>query len=93
MNCSCAAVPQHIVFNINRHTEKIGNFEIGFVATPATRNISLEKIERMENILRERVKFNIYEGRRQFLNRYDFFRPDAICVLLREVIDDFDSFM
>lgn len=78
-------------FNINRHTERIGNFEIGFVATPATRNISLEKIERMENILRERVKFNIYEGRRQFLSSYDFFRHDAVSIRLREVIDDFDS--
>ena len=78
-------------FNINRHTERIGNFEIGFVATPATRNISLEKIERMENILRERVKFNIYEGRRQFLSSYDFFRHDAVSIHFREVIDDFDS--
>lgn len=78
-------------FNINRHTERIGNFEIGFVATLATRNISLEKIERIENMLRKRVKFNIYEGRRQFLNNYDFFRHDAVSIHFREVIDDFDS--
>ena len=79
------------VFNINRHTERIGNFQFSFVATQATRNISLEKIERIENILRERVKFNIYEGRRQFLNSYDFFRHDAVSIHFREVIDDFDS--
>lgn len=80
-----------IVFNVNRHTERIGKFEFCFFATPATRNISLQKIERMENILRERVKFNIYEGRRQFLSSYDFFRHDAVTIRLREVIDDFDS--
>ena len=80
-----------IVFNVNRHTERIGKFEFCFFATPATRNISLQKIERMENILRERVKFNIYEGRRQFLSSYDFFRHDAVSIRLREVIDDFDS--
>lgn len=80
-----------IVFNVNRHTERIGKFEFCFFATPATRNISLQKIERMENILRERVKFNIYEGRRQFLNSYDFFRHDAVSIHFREVIDDFDS--
>ena len=80
-----------IVFNVNRHTERIGKFEFCFFATPATRNISLQKIERIENILRERVKFNIYEGRRQFLNSYDFFRHDAVSIHFREVIDDFDS--
>ena len=80
-----------IVFNVNRHTERIGKFEFCFFATPATRNISLQKIERMENILRERVKFNIYEGRRQFLSSYDFFRHDAVSIRLRVVIDDFDS--
>lgn len=80
-----------IVFNVNRHTERIGKFEFCFFATPATRNISLQKIERIENILRERVKFNIYEGRRQFLSSYDFFRHDAVSIRLREVIDDFDS--
>ena len=80
-----------IVFNVNRHTERIGKFEFCFFATPATRNISLQKIERMENILRERVKFNIYEGRRQFLSSYDFFRHDAVSIRFRVVIDDFDS--
>lgn len=78
-------------FNVNRHTERIGKFEFCFFATPATRNISPEKIERMENMLRKRVKFNIYEGRRQFLNSYDFFRHDAVSIHFREVIDNFDS--
>jgi len=77
--------------SINRHTEKIGNFEVYFYSTPASRNISLEKIEQLENQLRRRVSFWIFDGRRQFLQSYDFFRHDFVRVYYQDVIDNFDS--
>ena len=77
--------------SVNKYTERIETFMVDFCDTPCRRNISLKKIERMENQLRERVKFKLFEGRRQFLQDAEVFRHDFIRIYFHEVIDDFGS--
>ena len=77
--------------SVNKYTEGIETFEVYFYDTPSRRNISLKKIEQMENKLRERVRFKLFEGRRQFLQDADVFLHDYVKVLFKNVIDDFGS--
>ena len=77
--------------SVNKYTERIETFMVDFCDTPCRRNISLKKIERMENQLRERVKFKLFEGRRQFLQDAEVFRHDFIRIYFHEVIDNFGS--
>ena len=75
----------------NKHTDSIELFEVSFNDTPAMRNISLKKIEQMENQVRERVRFKLFEGRRQFLDGNYVYLHDYIRVYFKDIIDDFES--
>ena len=77
--------------SVNKHTEAIELFQVDFYDTPAMRNISLKKIEQMENQLRERVRFKLFEGRRQFLDGNYVYLHDYIRVYFKDIIDDFES--